>query len=350
MKRSKISSAVLLLAGACLTIAADPPPGYWVNDTALLTPNKQVCVAVVSGKIYVIGGPPCLPAINNRCDEYDPTTQTWTQKAAMPTGRGQAACAVVGTKVYVFGGNNSCSNNWLSTNECYDTSTNTWTTGLAPLPGTPRGDLSAVTVGGLIYVMGGNNSYVGEFNYNHIYNPQTNSWSTGAPLPADRGSHGAAVLDGKIYLVGGHNRVNGPITEIPEVHVYDPAQNTWSEVAPLNVPRAKIAVVSMYGRIYAIGGWLWTDPRTYFDVVEEYDPRDNYWRKVTHLPEPRAEIAAAVLGGEIYLIGGDTGHPPYDRVYAGIPRPAHGDMNNDGETNILDINPFILAITMFGAL
>ena len=42
----------------------------------------------------------------------------------------------------------------LSTNESYEASTDTWTTGLLPMP-TPRAEAGAVGTGGGIYIVGG---------------------------------------------------------------------------------------------------------------------------------------------------------------------------------------------------
>jgi N-acetylneuraminic acid mutarotase len=302
----------------------------------------------VGGKIYVIGARN-FSSDNNQVWEYDPATQSWTQKANMPTGRGQAACAVVDAKIYVVGGNNSAGNNWLTTFERYDPATNLWTT----LPSLPtsvgRGFLSAAAVDGLIYAMGGGNSYYTTgFSENYIYNPQTNGWTTGAPLPKPRTGHGAAVIDGRIYLARGQHQdiENRPMYANDIVDVYDPATNSWSTAAPLTYPRHFLDVVAMHGRMYAIGGCLSPDGEdTKVAYVEEHDPRDDYWRIVTFLPTARYLSAAAVADGEIFVFGGRVAHASeLNSVLAGIARPVHGDINNDGALNFGDINPFVECI------
>jgi N-acetylneuraminic acid mutarotase len=218
---------------------------------------------------------------------------------------------------------------------------------MTPLPGDARGELSAVTIGGLIYAMGGTNSYIlPTYDYNHIYDPQTNTWFAGASLPAPRSHHGAAVIDGKIYLVGGEYRyAHGGETHVGVVDVYDPATDSWTTAAPVNVPRSELAVVTMHGRIYAIGGFDRQGGQySQFRVVEEYDPRDDYWRTVTALPAPRAAASAAVLNGEIFVFGGHAGAGGVTSVYSGIPRPVHGDMNNDGVVDFFDIDPFLFVL------
>ena len=59
-------------------------------------------------------------------EEYYPVTDTWSRKADMPTKRNSMGVAVVNGKIYVIGGvnANTCD---LSTVEEYDTATDKWT-------------------------------------------------------------------------------------------------------------------------------------------------------------------------------------------------------------------------------
>ena len=54
-----------------------------------------------------------------------------------------------------------------------------------------------------------------------------------------RYDHAVAVLDGKLYAVGGLNDDGGILSSVER---YDPATNAWEEVAPLpSAPDAKSA-------------------------------------------------------------------------------------------------------------
>ena len=69
------------------------------------TPRSFFAAAVVSDKIYAIGGVaqnvgPVLGAV----EEYDPATDTWTRKADMPNPRSGTAAASVKGKIYLIGG------------------------------------------------------------------------------------------------------------------------------------------------------------------------------------------------------------------------------------------------------
>ena len=48
-------------------------------------------------------------------------------------------------------------------------------------------------------------------------------------------THAMAVLDGKLYAVGGYNDDEGRLSSVER---YDPATNAWEAVAPMATARA----------------------------------------------------------------------------------------------------------------
>ncbi|GAH64394.1 unnamed protein product, partial [marine sediment metagenome] len=52
-------------------------------------------------------------------------------------------------------------------------------------------------------------------------------WKRIADLPGDQHAAGAAVMDGKVYLVGGQ-RPSGP-PNYNKMRIYDPSANRWSD-------------------------------------------------------------------------------------------------------------------------
>ena len=175
----------------------------------------------------------------------------WTRRASMPRLRQEIAAAVVDDRIYVFGGLDD-SGNSIDAVEAYAPRTDTWER-RASLP-MPLNHLAAVAVKGRIYILGG---YV-NFSPNPIisdqtleYDPQADSWSRKADMPFGRGAHGAALLDGRIYVVGG---IGSPAGEQTRVMIYDPATDFWNVGAHMPVPSEHLAVAAAGGRIYAISG------------------------------------------------------------------------------------------------
>jgi N-acetylneuraminic acid mutarotase len=164
---------------------------------------------VVNGKIYVISGAND-PNINLN-QVYDPATDSWTTKTPMPnpTGGYNDGSAVLDNKIYVVGSSDSgLTHNLL---QIYDPATDTWSVG-SPPPVFMGGNIGAVaaTTGAYapkrIYVIGVTtyaDQYGNATNVNQIYDPATNSWVIGASMPTSRQDFGAAVINDKIYAIGG---------------------------------------------------------------------------------------------------------------------------------------------------
>ena len=65
-----------------------------------------------------------------------------------------------------------------------------------------RAALSVGVVDGLLYAVGGFLVYA-ETNVVDIYDPLTDRWGSGRPMPTMRQSLGVGVIDGVLYAVGG---------------------------------------------------------------------------------------------------------------------------------------------------
>ena len=100
-----------------------------------------------------------------------------------------------------------------------------------------------------------------------IYDPATDTWSTGPDLPTPRGGLGAAVLDGQAYVVGGETTAEALST----VEALDLATQSWTPSEALPTPRHGAGVVSTGGRVWVIGG---ADVPAFgaVDIVESFAP------------------------------------------------------------------------------
>ncbi len=85
--------------------------------------------------------------------------------------------------------------------------------------------------------------------------------------------HGlAAVVNGKIYAIGGLKDVTDRLSTVEE---YDPVADSWTTKQPMPTPRYWLAAAQAIGRIYAIGGYDVNNVR--LNTVEEYDPTTDTW-------------------------------------------------------------------------
>ena len=69
------------------------------------------------------------------------------------------------------------------------------------------------------------------------FDPSTGQWSAVVPMNTMRFTHGVAVVDGKLYAVGGYT--------VSSVECFDPSTGVWSVVAPMSTTRRDLAVVAL---------------------------------------------------------------------------------------------------------
>ena len=82
---------------------------------------------------------------------------------------------------------------------------------------------------------GGRRPGFSNMNSAEVYDPIDNSWNPIAPMDIARQGLGVAALGGKLYAVGGQ----GGGSYLNSAEVYDPIDNSWNPIASMNVARTK---------------------------------------------------------------------------------------------------------------
>jgi N-acetylneuraminic acid mutarotase len=164
-------------------------------------------------------------------------------------------------------------------------------------------------VNGILYAFGGLDSSQIPVNTNWAYNPKTDTWTERAPMPTARHHLASAVVDGKIYAIGGRtlgNGINPPGVSVAESNfdkneMYDPITDTWTAKQPMQDKRSGFAATAYNGQIYVFGG---QDVGGVFESVAKYDPSSDKWTYLTSLPSARMGMEAVALDNKIYTLGG----------------------------------------------
>jgi uncharacterized repeat protein (TIGR01451 family) len=262
----------------------------WYTLANMPTARSGLASVTLNGKIYAIGG--YDGSYLSTVEEYDPATNAWGQRTSMPTARAYLAAAVINGKIYAIGGETNYGSTAVV--EVYDPSLNSWST-RASLPNA-RSGLAASALNGKILVMGGrlDGDYLSDYLSSvEQYDPTTNTWMQRANLSSGRAYLGSAVMNGKVYAVGGW-----PYSDFEK---YDPALDAWTPIAGWLTARGYLAATALNGKIYAIGGLDQLGER---NVVKEYDPITNIWKEADSLPAPRQGLSAVALNGRLFAIGG----------------------------------------------
>jgi len=133
--------------------------------------------------------------------------------------------------------------------------------------------------------------------------PEEDVWVKLAPMQQERCELGAAVVDGKIYAMGG-TEITYPWPYYKErkavdtVEMYDPVTNSWVYQTPMPESSNIFATAVFENKIYCIGAGA---SRTLNWV---YDPASHTWESRAAAPVSMLMAQAHVVGGKIYVLGG----------------------------------------------
>jgi N-acetylneuraminic acid mutarotase len=201
----------------------DPATDTWRTKTPMPTARLGPACCVVDGIIYVIGGASIVSQQLKTVEAYDPVTDTWTKKADLLSARMMLNVNAVNGKIYAIGGRYGSLKMYTLIEE-YDPATDTWKEKFdMPIN---KGGYATSVMNNKIYVIGGVNIESGDWNiFSDIdeYDPIANTWANKADMPTKQWGLTASTVDGKIYAVGGSSLgINAGHPGTRTVYEYDP--------------------------------------------------------------------------------------------------------------------------------
>jgi N-acetylneuraminic acid mutarotase len=231
-------------------------PVRWIVDAQLPKVDSGdagrylASFVTVGDQLYLIGGWQQKPALpTGSVWQYNPQTNRWTARAPMKSDR-MSACSVAGvidSKIFLVTGCNGYGGT-LSVLDIYDPTTNTWTTGDAA-PHQHQGGGGGV-IEGKLYVVGGLQYAKDPSSNLDVYDPINHRWATARPMPKSLHSFASGVIDGKLVVAGGTG-VDGPSAD---VFVYDPDRNTWTNGPRLPAPQFNCASAVINDQLFVVSG------------------------------------------------------------------------------------------------
>jgi N-acetylneuraminic acid mutarotase len=236
----------------------------WAETTRWPTPSVYPCGAAVNGKLYIVGAP-TGGGRTSVVERYDPATSKWERLADLPTVRSHSVAVAVGHELYVIGGHGRAESEDgglgrdLDDVSILDTRTGRWAKG-PKLPAADHG-MAAAVVGGKVHVLGGLKSQT-----RHLVLDK-GEWKRRAAVPMAVVKMPAAAVGGKVVVIGGGDKQTG-------VAVYDPAADKWARGKDTVVPRYLAQLVTVGDRAYAFGGVPGDPPQA---RVEAYDVAADRW-------------------------------------------------------------------------
>jgi N-acetylneuraminic acid mutarotase len=205
-------------------------------------PRYSNGLSAVNGKLYMIGG------TSNSHDilEFDPALMSWTRIADLPVVRQDASTVACNGKIYLFD---------YQTVYVFDPVTYKWSSKPHEQEGLSLNSITALSVmNGKIYQL----SYKNNTRRILIYDPVSDSFSTGRQQPSEQSDIASVVADGKIWFIG---EIHGKTGH--RMQAYDPATDAWTEKGALAEYVFRNSSNAIGGKIYSLG---------YSSSIQVYDP------------------------------------------------------------------------------
>ena len=174
----------------------------------------------------------------------------------------------------------------------------------------PRDDFGTAVVDGRIWILGGMTGDRGNrLESIEVYDPDTGRWRLrDETLPESLASFEAAAVDEEIFVFGGFDRSSRPSDAAA---VLDTSTGTWRQLPPLPHPRYAHTVTLHDGLVYVIGGEGVDGTESAVDV---FDPDSGTWSTGTPMPKPRGSHDTVSWGKQLVVLGGWLGSAPTDLV------------------------------------
>jgi hypothetical protein len=221
---------------------------------------------VANNKLYILGGFNINVASTNQIWQFDPTAAVgskWTQMVNTPEGVMYAPTCTIGNIIYLGGASDFSGGTVIDTTNSFsfDPATNTIGS-IAPIP-RATGETRGLNFCNNMYVMGGGRVAPNPSNEVDIYDPVSNSWTTGQPFVNARRNF-PTDTDGttNIWLAGGYE----PATPAGDMEIFHcpaspcasptptPTATATATFTPTPTPTPTPVQITLHARGYKVHG------------------------------------------------------------------------------------------------
>jgi hypothetical protein len=221
----------------------------------------------------------------------------------MPSARSDLQTISCNNKVVLLGGLDHAGT-VIGDVSTFDPISEVYSAPLAPMP-TPRYRFGATCTNGQVHVAGGfSNATAGSMGWSldsvDVYDIATDAWHSGPPLNTARGDLALASVGGDLYAIGGYDWT---YTALATVEKLAAGASAWSFVSSMASPKGDLQAAVIDGRIFVPGGW--NAASTFLSELAIYDAATDTWGLGPSMSAPRVDAAVAALDGKLFVIGGE---------------------------------------------
>ena len=268
---------------------------------------------LLGGVVLYVGGGREGRSINDgkvsyRLDVYNLTTNQWSS-SPITTPYRWFAMTVLDNKLVIAGGkakNNEVVKKVLVLNA------GQWKD-YSEMP-TARACATAVGYHSMLIVVGGVIMVEGEWTVlstTELLDTTNGCWYTCNNLPSPHQLMKAAIMNDKLYLLGGadKDRKLSPQVFVASLDILSTHQLNWQS-AP-NTPWCCSAPVVLYNKfLLTVGGWQ----QSITSEVHILNPSTGQWKHLTNIPAARAALVVVGVADDILVIGGVTNENKYSNT------------------------------------
>ncbi len=274
---------------------------HWDEQPRMPAGNHDHIFARIGDRLYTAGGKtffgwPASEWVNlDHVWSYHIPSGTWRVEPPMlEPGKAYSGIAVLDDELWLLGGlfRDGDRTRATATVEIFDPHTRSYRLG-PPLP-RKAGQVVALTVNGRLYAVGGADDEGPTAEVLSIGAGET-SWRIDAPAPGPVLQASGCVLDGRLYIAA------GPSSQCPGLFVYDPEQDSWSQIEHPSRPPSAPLCTAFDGSVWIMGGRGADGGQT---TTFAYAPATGQWRQGPDLPLPVSWGAAAAVNGRLLIAGG----------------------------------------------
>ena len=320
-------SLLLMLTTFVVAGASAPDDGPWIYSVDLPAVAVRFDTEFYNGKMYMLGyRTDGAGTTDGSIWMYDAVLNTWSDTGVdlpVPVSNYTIAKLTDGTGVglYIFGGRDSAGACTTTVQVYYPDTNTTAVLAADPFAGTVNGATvfpgGVVAVGNKGYAWGGfcgttTAPYTGSQTW--VFDPAAaagSRWTAGPNLPTPGAYQNGAILDGKIYSIGGDSYDGAALTAYADVLMLDPANlgAGWQTKASIPTPSSgtpgcdesrafgfdTASSWSLAGKIVLAGCGQWDQIPTTLPDSFLYDGAGNTWASFAPLNAARRNHAGAFI-------------------------------------------------------
>ena len=285
--------------------------GSWQQLSDMPVARWESGTVVIDDSLYLFGGYTMGTKSSKRADVYDPAEKTWRQLADLPSAITHINTVLDGRSVWIAGGfkdgypGKAIDEVWK-----YDIDSDTYVAG--PSLPEPRAGGGLALVGRRLHYIGGLMSDRDTDSADHwvldldAATEGSGEWKPAAPMPAARNQFGTVTRGGKIYVMGGQFNHDSGQTDQSRTDIYDPATDSWSSGPELPAPHshAEGSTFLSDDRVFMIGGMTGGPDNRKIEASIRALSSDGEWKELGELPKPLSSPAAAIIGDRLVVAGG----------------------------------------------